>query len=49
VFTIVALIAVVVVVAQLLRKARFGGRRDLGVVSERWLAEYRVDASRPSR
>ena len=36
-------------VAFLCRKHVAAGQPDFGWVSERWLAEYRADASRPSR
>ena len=36
-------------IAFLHRKHIAGGHPDFGWVSERWLAEYRADASRPSR
>ena len=36
------------VVAALLRRRLAGAEPDLGWVSERWLAEYRADSTRPS-
>ena len=36
------------VVAAVLRRRLAGGEPDLGWVSERWLAEYRADSTRPS-
>lgn len=36
-------------IALLFRKHAAAGQPDFGWVSERWLAEYRADASRPSR
>ena len=45
----VALGVVAVSVAALLHRRLAGAHPDLGWVSERWLAEYRADASRPSR
>ncbi|MBI2828479.1 MAG: hypothetical protein HYX77_04310 [Acidobacteria bacterium] len=46
---VVALSVLAMGIAVVLRKNLAGGRPDLGWVSERWLAEYRADASRPSR
>ena len=36
-------------IAFLRRRHVAAGQPDFGWVSERWLAEYRADASRPSR
>lgn len=49
VLIVVALSVLVMTIAAVLHKTLAGGPPDLGSVSERWLAEYRADASRPSR
>jgi hypothetical protein len=49
VLIVVALSVLVVSFAAVLHKRLAGVAPDLGWVSERWLAEYRADASRPSR
>ncbi|MSO46061.1 MAG: hypothetical protein EXQ59_04755 [Acidobacteria bacterium] len=49
VLTIVVLSVLATSVAFLCRKHVAAGQPDFGWVSERWLAEYRADASRPSR
>lgn len=36
-------------IAAVLHRRAIGNQPDLGWVSERWLAEYRADASRPPR
>lgn len=46
---IVALSVLAMSLAVVFRKSFAGGHPDLGCVSERWLAEYRADASSPSR
>lgn len=46
---VVALCILAMSIAAVLRKRLVGAPPDLGWVSERWLAEYRADASRPSR
>ena len=46
---VVALSILALSIAALLHKRLVGAPPDLGWVSERWLAEYRQDASRPSR
>ncbi len=45
---VVALVVLAMTIA-VVRKYRARGGPDLGWVTERWLAEYRADASRPSR
>ncbi|HEY5616670.1 MAG TPA: hypothetical protein VIK60_01925 [Vicinamibacterales bacterium] len=45
---LVALSLLVLGIITVLRKTATGGRRDLGWVSEHWLAEYRADESSPS-
>jgi hypothetical protein len=49
VLIVVALSVLAMSIAVVLRKNLAGSCPDLGWVSERWLAEYRADASRPSR
>jgi hypothetical protein len=49
VLIVVALSVLAIVIAAVLRRGFTASRPDLGWVSERWLAEYRADASRPSR
>jgi hypothetical protein len=49
VLIVLALIVLAVTIAVVLRRYLAGNRPDLGLVTERWLAEYRADASRPSR
>jgi hypothetical protein len=46
---VVALSILVLSIVAVLHKRLVGAAPDLGWVSERWLAEYRADASRPSR
>lgn len=49
VLIVVALVVLAMAIAVGFHKRRAEGRPDLGWVTERWLAEYRADASRPSR
>ena len=49
VLIVVALIVLALTIAVALRRYRAGSSGDLGWVTERWLAEYRADSSRPSR
>lgn len=49
VLIVIALIVVALTIAVALRRYRPGNSADLGWVTERWLAEYRADSSRPSR
>jgi len=49
VLIVVALSILVVSIAAVLHRRLIRKPPDLGWVSERWLAEYRADASRPSR
>ena len=49
VLIVVALSILVVSIAAVLHRRLIRAPPDLGWVSERWLAEYRADASRPSR
>jgi hypothetical protein len=49
VLIVVALSVLALSIAAVLHKKLAGRRPDLGWVSERWLAEYRADASRPPR
>ena len=46
---LVALCVVAAGIATALRRSVTGSQPDLGWVSERWLSEYRADASRPQR
>jgi len=48
-FIIVTLSVLSMTIAAVLHKRMVGNQPDLGWVSERWLAEYRADASRPPR
>jgi hypothetical protein len=48
VLVLAALIALTVSLIAVLRRRTAGGDPDLGWVSERWLAEYRADSTRPS-
>ena len=48
VLVLAALIALTVSLIAVLRRSAAGGDPDLGWVSERWLAEYRADSTRPS-
>ena len=49
VLIVVALSILAASIAAVLHRRLTGAPPDLGSVSERWLAEYRADASRPSR
>jgi len=49
VLIVVALSILAVSIAAVLHRRLIRAPPDLGWVSERWLAEYRADASRPSR
>lgn len=49
VLIVLALSVLAMTTAAVLHRRLAGGPTDLGWVSERWLAEYRADASRPSR
>lgn len=49
VLTVIALSVLAMSIAVVVRKSLAGGGPELGCVSERWLAEHRADASRPSR
>jgi hypothetical protein len=48
VLTALGVLTVSLLVAAVLRRRFPGGEPDLGWVSERWLAEYRADSTRPS-
>ena len=48
-FIIVALSVFTMGIAAVLHRRAIGNQPDLGWVSERWLAEYRADVSRPLR
>ena len=48
-FAAVVVLTFGLVAAAVMRRRLAGGNPDPGWVSERWLAEYRADASRPSR
>jgi hypothetical protein len=48
VLILAALCVVTLIVFALLRRRLTSGEPDLGWVSERWLAEYRADSTRPS-
>jgi hypothetical protein len=49
VLVLAALIALTISVIAVVRRRRSAGAApDLGWVSERWLAEYRADSTRPS-
>ena len=43
-----ALGVLVLSLVTVMRRRTVGGEPDLGWVSERWLAEYRADSTRPS-
>jgi hypothetical protein len=43
-----ALAALILSLVAVMRRRTAGAEPDLGWVSERWLAEYRVDSTRPS-
>jgi len=49
VLILVALTVLAIGIATLLRRHFASDEPDMGSVSERWLAEYRADSSRPSR
>ena len=48
VLVLAALTALTVSLIAVLRRRAAGADPDLGWVSERWLAEYRADSTRPS-
>ena len=48
VLILAALCVLTLTVSALLRRRLASGEPDLGWVSERWLAEYRADSTRPS-
>jgi hypothetical protein len=48
-FIVVTLSVLTMGVAAVLHRRVVGNQPDLGWVSERWLAEYRADVSRPPR
>jgi hypothetical protein len=43
-----ALVVLILSLVVVMRRRTAGGEPDLGWVSERWLAEYRADSTRPS-
>jgi hypothetical protein len=43
------LVVTALAVAAVFHRRLASGEPDMGTVSERWLAEYRADSSRPSR
>jgi hypothetical protein len=44
-----AVVVIALAVAAVFHRRLASGEPDMGTVSERWLAEYRADSSRPSR
>lgn len=48
VLVLAALVVLIVSLVVVMRRRTAGGEPDLGWVSERWLAEYRADSTRPS-
>jgi hypothetical protein len=48
VLVLAALVVLILSLVVVMRRRTAGGEPDLGWVSERWLAEYRADSTRPS-
>ena len=48
VLVLAALVVLILSLVAVMRRRTAGAEPDLGWVSERWLAEYRADSTRPS-